>query len=411
MQPSSERLAGAAVTPRLRILIVTDEMEVGGSQRQIVNLARGLDRACHDVTVLYFRHRSFLVDELEAAGVRVRQLPKRGRVDPFFLRELRRELLEGRYDIVHAFAFSAELWAAVTRRLLPAARRPELVSSIRGTYGWYGRLHWWLKRWITRQSSRVVANSHSGADFACERMGWPRSAIDVVYNGVQPQPTPMGRREELRNAWGLRPDDVVALFVGRLVPVKDVQTLLRASARLCDHLPQVHVVICGDGPQRDSLRALAVQLGLQLRLHFLGERADVPALIDAADLLVLCSRQEGLSNVILEAMHGARPVVASAVGGTIELVDDGVNGLLFEAGDDAALASAVSRLACDPLLRKRLGRAGAARMQRQFSTEAMVAAMAGLYREVPLPFADKRRAAATIDMTQAQAGSDVRNLG
>jgi glycosyltransferase involved in cell wall biosynthesis len=370
--------AGSA---KLRLLIVTDEMEVGGTQRQIVNLARGIDARRCDVTVAYFRHRSYLVDQLEAAGIRVLHLPKRGRIDAGFIVSLTRELRAGDFDVVHAFSFTAELWTAVARLALPRRARPALVTSIRGTYDWYGPVQWRLKRWVTRQSTRVVANSRAGAAFASERLALPLRAIDVVYNGVDPAPAQAGQRRALREQWGAPADALVVLFVGRLVEVKRVDTLVRAAALLKDAGRAPTVVICGDGPQRDALEALSRSLGLQDTVRFVGERADVEHLIEASDLVVLPSRQEGLSNVILEAMRGARPVVASRAGGNVELVEPGRNGLLFEVGDEPALAAAIRRLAEDPSLRQALGQQGAERIRSAFSLARMVQGLYAVYED------------------------------
>lgn len=379
MQPSPE--SAAAPATRLRVLIVTDEMEVGGSQRQIVNLALGLDPAQHEVTVAYFRNGSFFVDTLRQGGVRVVELPKRGRIDARFLAALVRELRTGRYDLVHAFAFSAEFWTALSCAALPPARRPQLVTSIRGTYDWYGAWHWRAKRWVSRRSSRVVANSRMGADFAAQRMGVSAAGIDVIYNGVAAEPVADGSREAVRAAWQVSPEQVVVLFVGRLVDVKDVGTLLRAAGRLVDSGLPLRYALCGDGPLRAALEQQAADLGLGSVARFLGERRDVAALIEAADMVVLPSRQEGLSNVILEAMRGARPVVATRAGGNVELVEPGVTGLLFEVGDDEALAGCLRQLALDNGLRNDLGRAGARRVQDCFDMRAMVGAFARLYRD------------------------------
>lgn len=405
MQRSPETTPSTLAVRRLRVLIVTDEMEVGGSQRQIVNLACGLDPKRHEVTVAYFRNRSFLVDELVGAGIRVIHIPKRGRVDLRFLGGLIREIRDGRYDVVHAFAFSAELWSAVARRAVRRSRRGALITSIRGTYDWYGPLQWRIKRWVTWQSCRVVANSQMGAAYASEHLALPQRAIDVIYNGVRAEPPGPSMRQDLRRAWGATPGSAVALFVGRLVELKDVPTLLRAAARTVAAGVPLRYVVCGDGPQSAELQAQTRALGLQEYVTFLGERADVARLIDASDLVVLTSRQEGLSNVILEAMRGARPVVASKAGGNVELVVPECTGLLFPVGDDEALATQLRRLAEDAHLREVMGEQGALRVAHTFAIEAMARSFARLYQEA---YGQPGRMKPAMT---AQVRGDVRNLG
>src|SRR5512140_263893 len=155
----------------LRLLLLTDEMEVGGTQRQIVAIARGIDRALFAPTVAYFRNRSHLADELVEAGVPLVLIPKTRRVEPRFVRELVGYLRAGRFDVMHCFSFTAELWGAVAHACLPRSRRPALITSVRNKYDWYSRTQWMAKRWASRRSCRVIANSQAGGEFACERMG------------------------------------------------------------------------------------------------------------------------------------------------------------------------------------------------------------------------------------------------
>lgn len=372
----------AASTGKTRLLLLTDEMEVGGTQRQIVHIAAQLDRSRFEPTVLFFRNPSFFVDELQQAGVHVIQVPKRGRLDPKFVWRLARELRRGRFDVMHCFAFSGELWGAIARALLPRAVRPALISSVRGTYEWYSRWHWAVKRRVSAQSSRVVANSHMGARYACRQMGLSEQTISVVHNGVQLPPARTQSGVALRGDLGIPAGALLILFVGRLVDHKDLPTLLRAVARLRAAGCPAHAVVAGDGPLRAEVEARVDQLGLRDRVHLLGQRDDVPELIAAADAVVLPSVREGLSNVILEGMMGGKPVVASRAGGNVELVEHERSGLLFDVGDDAGLAQAFIRLANDAVLRQRLGEGARERALNHFSIPSMVKAYEKTYGDV-----------------------------
>lgn len=377
---------------RLRVLLLTDEMEVGGTQRQIVHIARHLDRRRFEPVVLFFRNPSFFVTELEAAGVRVIQVEKRGRIDPAFVWRLVRTLHRERFDVMQCFAFSGELWGAVARRLLPRRERPALVTSVRGVYEWYAATHWRVKRWVSAQSERVVANSRMGADYAAEHMGLPPSAIRVSYNGVEATPTRAGRALALREELDVPTGGMLVLFVGRLVVHKDVPTLLDAVASLRGRLPGLRVALAGDGPLRDALQARIEALSLQGVVRLLGQRDDVAELIEAADALVLPSLREGLSNVILEGMMGGKPVVASRAGGNVELIEDDRSGLLFEVGQAPALAAAIERLAHDAGLRQRLGEGAQQRAEAAFSIPSMVQAYEQHYREAARASGASRRA-------------------
>lgn len=377
----------AAVEGRIRVLLLTDELEVGGTQRQIAHIVTGLDRQRFEPTVAYFRNRSFLGDEIERAGVRVVEISKHGRVDPGFVLRLRRFLRDGDFDVVHCFAFTAELWGALARRLLPTASRPILITSVRSTYDWYTPMQWRLKRWAAGQSAAVIANSRTGGEHALQMMGLPPGSVDVVYNGVAEicaAPVPVA------SAHG---GPVNALFVGRLVEHKNVPVLLRAMKRLCEGGIPINLRIAGDGPLHAELAGMTATLGLEDAVEFLGERDDTAALMAAADFLVLPSLREGLSNVILEAMATGRAVIASAVGGSVELVEPMQTGLLFRSDDDAALADAMRCLVEDRPLCVRLGAYGRRRAAERFTLAAMTNAMQEAYLRclVPAPTAHSLR--------------------
>jgi glycosyltransferase involved in cell wall biosynthesis len=381
--------AAAPGAPKIRVLLLTDEMEVGGTQRQIVHIASQLDRSRFEPTVIYFVNRSFFVDELERSGVPVIHVPKRGKIDPVFVWRLRHALREGRFDVTHCFAYSGEFWGTLARRLLPRRARPALISSVRGTYEWYSRWNWIVKRWVSAQSHRVVANSRIAAAYAALHLGWPDAAISITYNGVQPPQVSPQRTAAVRHALALGEHDIFVLFVGRLVVHKDVPCLLRAAARLRDTAPTIRWRLAGDGPLENEITQQIAAHGLQDHVQLLGQRDDVQDLIDAADIVVLPSLREGLSNVILEGMMGGKPVVASNAGGNVELVIDGETGLLFPIGDDAAMAAALQRLAQDGHLRRRLGDGASRRAQAAFSIPAMVHSFETLYGDA----ARARRAA------------------
>jgi len=360
--------------PRIRVLLLTDEMETGGTQRQIVHLARNLDPGRFEPIVAYFRNRSFLVAQLERAGIKVIQVKKRSRLDLPFIWRLVRVLLQGRFDVMHCFAFTGELWGAVARCLVPPSKRPALITSVRGTYEWYSRWQWAIKRRVSAQSCRVIANSRAGAQYASERMGLAQHAVSVIHNGVQAIQATPGQAARVRQQLSISSSDLMVLFVGRLVDHKDLPTLLRAAARLRSELPTMRVVIVGDGPLRDDVSHQIDAMALGNTVVLLGERDDIPVLIAAADLVVLTSVREGLSNVILEGMMGGKPVIATRAGGNVELVEHEATGLLFTIGDDLGLADALRRLANDAPLRLRLGEGARMRAHNEFSIASMAKA-------------------------------------
>jgi len=362
--------------PRERILIVIDGMEIGGSQRQVQQLLQSLDRQRWEPELAYFRNHSFLADAIRDSGIVVHYLPKRRRIDPAFLLAFARLLRERNYALIHAFSLTAEL-ASVQARFL-SGRRPPLVASERSFAldkpAWF----WRLKRFVLGHSAAVIANSRAGARATARRTRMPDTLFTTVANGVD-LPAPIGEdaRRNLRRSLGVADARLLGLFVGRLVPVKNLPCLVRALARLEPGM-RPRIVLVGEGPVQEEVQQLAVDLGVAADLCFLGERSDVDRLMQAADFLVLPSHFEGLSNALLEAMAARCPVVASAVGGSVELIDDGQTGLLFPADDPDALAAAILRMN-DATLRMQLAREGRRHVEQHHSPDALAAATSAVY--------------------------------
>jgi glycosyltransferase involved in cell wall biosynthesis len=173
------------------------------------------------------------------------------------------------------------------------------------------------------------------------------------------------------------------VVVARLSPEKDIATLLGAVALAAREHPPLRLEIAGDGPLRAELEAEASALGIADRVTFLGEVGDVPALLWRASLLALSSRTEGIALTLLEAMARGLPVVATAVGGNPEVVEDGRTGLLVPPGDSQALARAIVELIGDPERALRMGRDGRLRVERAFDARRMVADYEALYLDSP----------------------------
>jgi len=356
---------------RRRVLVVSDEMEVGGSQRQIAHLLCGLDRTRWQAELVYFRQRSFLVDEIEAAGVPTHCIAKARAFDPGFLRRLRAHLRAGRYDLVQCYSLTAELWL---RALLPWLPATCLVGSIRGLFFVYAPWQWRVKRWVLGRCALAIANSAAGARETARRTRYPAGRIAVVPNGVAvPAELDAVERMRLRDSFGVATGQALLLFVGRLVPEKNLPLLLGALADI-DPARRPLLLLAGDGPLEAEVRSAIERHALAAHVRVLGERRDASRLMQAADLLVLPSLEEGLSNVVLEAMAAGCAVLASDVGGNPEVICDGNNGLLFRSDDRAALGAALVRLCDDAALRQRFAEAALRDVHARYAIPAMIAA-------------------------------------
>jgi glycosyltransferase involved in cell wall biosynthesis len=237
-----------------------------------------------------------------------------------------------------------------------------------------------LDSWTARRCARLVAVSEDTRR-AYERQGYPPGRIEVVYNGVE---VASGAADgDLRAELGVPDGAPLVGEVARLCEVKGQRELIEALATV----PEARLVLVGadleqDGAYLARLRREAERLGVRDRVVFAGQRDDVERILSALDVLVLPSWTEGLPLAVLEAMAHGRPVVATPVGGTPELVADGETGVLVPPRDPAALAAALRRLLGDPELRRRMGEAGYRRAAERFSAEATTRRMLEIYDEV-----------------------------
>jgi glycosyltransferase involved in cell wall biosynthesis len=205
----------------------------------------------------------------------------------------------------------------------------------------------------------------------------------VIENGIEVgRYGPSADRPALRRTLGLDPARRYITCVARFHPVKDHAMLLRAFARLAPLHPDTDLLLAGDGPLREELRAQAAAAGLETRVRLLGVRGDVPDLLRASDIFALTSVSEAASLTVLEAMATSLPVVVTGVGGNPEMVRHGAEGLLVPRGDDAACAEALSRLLGDPALARRMGEAGRRRVEERYRLEQTVENYHRIYRRL-----------------------------
>ena len=363
-----------------RLLVVSDEMEVGGSQRQITHLLCHIDRNAWQPELLYFRRPSFLLDRISAAGVPVHCIPKRGAIDIGFLHRLIGLLRGGHYDLIHCFSLTAELWVSIAHKFVRP--QPALIVSMRDMGHGLTSRQWTIKRALCRNADAIIANSQRAADRLESELGG-KHRVEMVPNGVQaPAPLTPERRAEVRAALPIpRRDAVVVLFVGRLAAQKNIPLLFEALARF-DAATRPVLLLAGSGPLRAELEAKAAELGLAGDAVFIGDRSDIGDVMQATDLVVLPSHDEGMSNVVLEAMAAGCAVLASDVGGNPEVIVDGESGLLFAAGDADALTGRLRALVADERRRESIGRKARERIANNYSIRALIERTGAIYRRV-----------------------------
>jgi glycosyltransferase involved in cell wall biosynthesis len=355
----------------MKILHVITTLDVGGAEVHLLSQVRGQVARGHAIRVLYLKGGGSLAPEMREAGAGY--VGKAGAVALF--RSIRWA------DLVHSHLLKADMATAVLATL--ALRRSRLVASkhndeqvlkrplVSFVHGVLGNL----------PRRTIVLSDHVGA-FIREHGRVGGSKIRRIYYGLDPAPFESATPAP-RSSFGFAPEDVVFVCVARFAPQKAHGVLLRAVAQV--ESPRVKLLLVGDDPFGDGRRraeAVARSLGLEGRVVFAGIRRDVPSILAMSDAFVMSSLWEGLGLVFLEAMAAGLPVVATRVSAVPEVVVDGETGLLVPPQDAPSLAAALRRLAEDPALRQRLGRAGRARVRERFGLERMIEETLSVYREV-----------------------------
>jgi glycosyltransferase involved in cell wall biosynthesis len=361
-----------------RILHVISTLTRGGAEKQLALLAAGLPRDEFDVHVCALSSGGPLEDDLRQAGIPVTVLGKRVKYDPIAWWQLRAHIAQLKPHLVQTWMFTANAYGRTAAR---SAGVRHIVASERCVDSWKSWHHLAIDRRLARYTDAIIVNSHGVEAFYREH-GLPARKLRVIENGIGPPPVSNITHDALCDELGIPRGAFLIGAVGRLWHQKRLKDLIWAADLLKVIRDDVHLLILGDGPQRENLERFRDSCLIEDKVHFLGQRNDVMRFMPHFALLWLASTFEGLPNVVMEAMTCAVPVVATDIAGTRELVTHGVTGFLVPVGDRAGLARYANKILEDGALRQRLGESGRQRILADFSIEAMVAKHAALYREL-----------------------------
>lgn len=369
-------------TRPISIVFLSTDLAVGGAETQIVRLVTHLDQSRWEPRIISLRSPQAFLRELQTAEVPVFSLDMRPGVPDIraFIRTVRL-LRKWQPKVLICFMFHANLWGRVAGRI---AGVPVIISSIR-TQNFGGKWRDLILRHTDRLGDMTVTNSLLASQELVRRKVVPGHRLRVVPNALPVEAFDTGKpiRLNMRNSLGVSPEDFVWIAVGRLEIAKDYPTLLEAFALVIKKNPQAQLLIAGDGSLRYTLEQLAIGLDLAGKARFLGLRNDIPALLAVSDGFVLSSAWEGSPNALVEAMAAGKPVVASRVGGTPELVTDGGSGFLVPPHDPRALAAAMLRLmALSGQERRAMGEAGRRYVEKYHSLGRVMQIWETLYLEL-----------------------------
>jgi glycosyltransferase involved in cell wall biosynthesis len=350
-----------------RVAHVSLGLEMGGMEKLLVEFARHADRQRFQLHFFCLEGRGTLADEIEALGWPIDALEKPPGLRPGLILTLARRFRRLGVHVVHTHNEPACLYGVPAARL---ARVPLVLNTRHGQGSPPDTRRARAFQWAARLAGRVVCVSKDAAALSV-RSGLSENRVATVWNGIDTEKFPF------RGPCPRGP----AVVVARLAEIKNIDALIRAVPLVVASVPHFTLRIVGDGPSRAALEALTAELGLQLHVAFTGEANNVPQQLGEASMFVLPSLSEGVSLSLLEAMATGLPVVATRVGGNVEVVVDGETGLLVPVKEPEKLAQAIIRLALAPELARRMGTAGRRRVETTFDVRWMVRAYEGLYQD------------------------------
>jgi len=361
----------------VRVCYVIDRLRVAGTETQLLHLIRGLDQTRVVPHLCLLDGSDELSQSLEPSGCRVVRLGVRslhGWSTVAAARQFMRFLREQQIDVVQMHFRDSTYFAAPLARLVGVK---QIVRTRRDLGFWMRPVDRWLTRFYNRLTTATIVNCGACREAVIAQERTPRESVTVLENGIDL--TPLLAVPPVSETAG-QPIRRVGM-VANLHAVKGFDVFLRAAAIVSEQLPDVRFQLAGTGDEAMA-RRLMREGGIEHRCELRGTVRNVPAFLGELDVAVLASHSEGLSNALIEYMAAGRPTVATAVGGNVELLDDGVHGLLVPPGEPVALAAAMLRMLTHPTLAVQLGEAARRRAAERFSRAAMVRRHEDYYRRL-----------------------------
>lgn len=382
--PGAAAMTPSAVGP-VRLMLVVSNLEYGGAQRQVVELANHLDPAQFDVRICSLSPYVPLADDLRRRD-QLHVIAKRFKFDATVVPRLARLLRRTRTDVVQSYLFDADIAAFLAGRLAGCSL---VVGSERNANYVMKRRQVLLYRLTRRCVDVLIANSYAGAEFNARVVGYPPSRYRVVHNGVDTTRFAPAVPGALRAELGVAADEQVVGMFASFKAQKNHPLFFRAAARVLERFPRTRLLLVGDelyagmhgsDEYKREVLELVERLGLRGRCVFAGNQDAVHRFYAACDVTVMSSHFEGTANAVLESLSCGVPVVATNVSDTAIILPDGRAGFVVPPGDERAMSDRICALLGDPALRTGMGQAGRQWILQEFSSERLAAKTADVYR-------------------------------
>lgn len=365
---------------KYRILMLTTDSEICGTERIILSLLRHLDRQRFEPMLVTMFGPGDLIEEakkIDVPGVNLRM-----KEDSFFsgLKTWRKVLNDFKPDLIQSLLIHSNVLGRATVIFKGKIKMLGGISTVYTLEG-YGRLYAWIERLTHPLDTRYVVNSELGMDRVLNVIRLPQRKMALVHNGIELEEEidHQSVRDSVRNEFNFADDDLVVGIVAQLRPAKRHDLLIQASASLLDRFPQLHLLIVGQGEMEEASKRIVNELGISKHVCFAGYRNDARRLLHGMDIFALPSDVEGEPISLLEAMDAGLPVVAARTGGIPEIIENGKSGLIFTPGKLNELQDLLHELLGDEYKRETLGKAAQQRIQERFSAQRMTQEFQELY--------------------------------
>lgn len=369
------------------VMFVTDTFisppgnPVGGAEKQLYLLATSLDTSLFRPIVVQLSPYDYLPIARENIGsVEVYNFPVTKLYNSNGMRHLKKifDLAKQKnVDVIHTFFEKSEVIGALVKQF---AGVPVWITARRDLGFKRKKIYTKFFKFAGNHCNKCVANCEAIKEQMVVNEKVPAGKIDVIYNGLDLTPFGSVADYSLRDELNVpEHTQLVGMVANMYHEIKGHRYFLEAASQILKAREDVEFVLVGDGWLRESHETMARDLGIADKVHFLGTRNNIPSIISNFAVSVLCSTSEGFSNVILESMASAKPVVATRVGGNAEMVVDGVTGYIVPPADSSALASSVLAILNSPSLAKVMGQAAREEVVKRFSVQAMVSGYERLY--------------------------------
>lgn len=356
---------------RAKILHIHGSAGIGGTEKVAFNLLSNIDKRCFEVKVLFDCNKGEIQSYYEKERISV--LNSEGIAKDIYL------ILNFKPDIVHLYGLKVNLkWRPILRLL----GFRHIVGTLEGLTN-TERIGFWrikLDVWTSSFLKKYISVSIEVANYL-KAKGFPEEKLEVIYNGIEADKynfLSVDGKEDLKNRLGIPLDNIVVSCVANLRPVKGHIFLIDALSILKEL--DFSALMIGDGTLRDKLINYSLEKKLNDKVHFLGQRFNIPELLSITDIFTLPSLSEGMPLSIMEAMASGLPVVSTDVGGASELVVDGETGFLVPSGSPGLLAEKIKTLINDKNLRQEMGKKGQRRVKDNFDLKTMVGKTEALYK-------------------------------